>query len=264
MLGQLFTTVLIQPLFNLLVAAYVFVPGHNIGVAIILVTLVIKLLLYPLAQQSIRAQRAMVLLQPKIEAVKKQHKDDKERQAKEMMRLYKEEKINPLSSCLPLLIQLPFLIAVYHVFIVGLQASSFDLLYSFVPNPGTISTIFIPGVDLAKPSIVLALLAGAAQFVQAKMMPQRRPAKRGAGSKDEDMAAMMNKQLLYIMPVITVVIGMGLPGGLSLYWFAMTLLTVLQQWWMFRGPKNPSGPIEISATTDSSSSTPTALPPATA
>ncbi|MFA6215303.1 MAG: YidC/Oxa1 family membrane protein insertase [Patescibacteria group bacterium] len=234
---QLFNVILFQPLFNLLVFLYNVVPGHDLGIAIILLTILIKVLLYPLAVQSIRSQKAMQDLQPKMEAIKKQYKDEKEKQAKAMMDLYKQEHVNPLSSCLPLLIQLPFLIAVYQVFISGIKSSSLNLLYPFIANPGTINVVSFGIIDWSKPQLILAALTGLAQFWQSKMLITTRPPKNMPGSKDEDMMAMMNKQMLYFMPVMTVVIGASLPSGLVLYWLAMTLLTVLQQWFMFRKTK---------------------------
>lgn len=235
---QLYNTILYQPLLNFLVFLYN-VAGHDLGIAIILLTLIIKLILYPLSRQSIKSQKALQDLQPKIEALKKQYKNEKEKQAKAMMELYRTEKVNPLSSCLPLLIQLPFLIAVYQVFQTGLNSASLSLLYPFIQNPGQLNAISFGFVDLAKPNIILAILTGAAQFWQTKMLSIKRPPKAMPGAKDEDMMAVMNKQMLYFMPVLTVVIGISLPAGLVLYWLVMTLLTALQQLVMFkkRGPE---------------------------
>src|SRR3989338_4726116 len=159
---QLFNTILYQPLLNLLVFFYNVIPGSDMGVAIILLTVVIKLILYPLSAQSIKGQKALQQLQPKIEEMKKKYKDDRERQAKELMQLYKNEHVNPLSSCLPLLIQLPILIAVYQVFITGLKNGSLDLLYPFIKNPGQLNAVAFGFLDLSQPNIVLALMAGAA------------------------------------------------------------------------------------------------------
>ena len=233
---EFFNTILVQPLFNLLVFFYNLVPGNDLGVAIILLTLVIKLLLYPLSRQSIRSQKALQELQPKMEALKKQYKNDKEKLAKEMMTLYKTEKVNPLSSCLPLLIQLPFLIAVFHVFRTGVDSASLEMLYSFVPNPGSLNPVSFGIINLAQPNLILAVLTGAAQFWQSKMLITKRPPKV-PGAKDEDMMALMNKQMVYFMPIITVVIGAGLPAGLILYWLVMTILTALQQLLMFKKKK---------------------------
>lgn len=235
----LYHTILYQPLFNVLIWLYTILPGQSVAVAIVVLTILIRLLLYPFTAQSLKAQRSMQALQPKLEEIKRQFKDNKEKQSLAMMQLYKTEKINPLSSCLPMLIQLPFLIAVYHVFQRGLSNGSFDLLYSFIPNPGQIETWFL-GMDLGQPQVILAVLAAAAQFWQSRMMQLMRPPKdpqtgdKVAGSKDEDMAAIMTKQMMYIMPLMTLFIGLKLPGGLALYWFLSTLLMVGQQWWYNR------------------------------
>lgn len=241
----LFNTVLYQPLFNLLVWLYNNVPGHDIGLAILILTVLIKLILYPFSLQALKAQKAMAELQPKISELKAKYKDQKETMTKEMMKLYKENKVNPLSSCLPVLIQLPFLIAVYQVFIKGLGSQGLENLYAFVANPGHINPISMGFLDLSKPNLVLAVLAGAAQFWQAKMMPQQKPPKNIAGAKDEGMAAAMNKQMLYFMPAITILIGASLPGGLTFYWFLTTVLTVAQQYLYFgKKKKNEAEPAQ--------------------
>ncbi|MDP2708814.1 MAG: YidC/Oxa1 family membrane protein insertase [bacterium] len=233
-MSTLFNSIFYQPILNLLVFLYNIVPGHDIGLAIILMTVVIKLILLPLSKQSIKSQKALQELQPKIDEIKKKYADNKEEQGRQMMQLYKQEKVNPLSSCLPLLIQLPFLWAVFQVFRDGLGGQSLDLVYSFIHQPEAISHLSLGLIDLAKPVPALAVLAGLAQFWQAKMMITKRPEVRGNGAKDEDMMAIMNKQMLYFMPILTVVIGFSFPGGLALYWFVTTLLTALQQLYLFK------------------------------
>lgn len=218
---------------------YNIVPYHDLGLAILLLTIVIKVILLPLSKQSIKSQKALQEIQPKIEELKKKYADNKEEMARATMALYKENKVNPLSSCLPLLIQLPFLFAVFRVFRdFGSNGKALDYIYSFISRPDTISSIGLFGLlDLSKPNIVLAVLAGAAQFWQAKMMTTKRPEVKKDGAKDEDMMAMMNKQMIYMMPAMTVIIGISLPGGLSLYWFATTILTGLQQLYVFNKKK---------------------------
>lgn len=234
-MSNIFTTVLYQPIFNLFVGLYHIVP--DIGVVIFLLTLLLKAVLYPLTSASIKAQKSLTDLQPKLEAIKKEQAGNKQRIAEETMKLYKEHKVNPMGSCLPLLIQLPIFIALYWVLQAGLTDAKFDLLYSFVPNPGKINTFTLHLIDLSKTNIVLAVLAGAAQFWQAKMLTRKRPpVVAGSGAKDEDMAAMMNKQMLYMMPVITVLVGLKLPAGLALYWLLSTVLTALQQLVVFKKP----------------------------
>lgn len=236
-----YNTIFYQPLFNALIWLYNVIPGHDVGLAIVILTLVIRVILFPLYYKSIKSQRALQEIQPKVEALRKQYKDEQEKLAKEMMILYKNENVNPFSSCLPLLIQLPFLIALYQVFIHGLKSQSMEWLYPFVANPGIINTISVGFLDLSKPSIVLAVMAGAAQFWQSKMMITKNPplikGKEIDGSADEKMMSIMNKQIVYFMPIFTVIIGVSLPAGLSLYWFLTTLLMALQQVWMFKKKK---------------------------
>lgn len=233
-MSQIFHTIFYEPILNLLVFLYNIIPGHDIGIAIILMTVIIKAILLPLSKQSIKSQKSLQNLQPKIDELKKKYAGNKEELGRAMMQLYKEEKVNPFSSCLPLLIQLPFLWAVFIVFRDGLSNQALNGIYSFIARPEAINPISLGLVDLSKPNIVLAVLAGAAQFWQAKMMVTRRPEVKGPGSKDEDMMAMMNKQMIYMMPILTVVIGMTFPGGLALYWLVTTILTALQQLYLFK------------------------------
>ncbi len=233
-MSAIFNLIFYQPILNLLIFLYNIIPGHDIGLAIIIMTVIIKLVLLPLSKQSIKSQKSLQELQPKIEEIKKKYANNKEEQGRAMMQLYKEEKVNPFSSCLPLLIQLPFLWAVFMVFRDGLSGHYLNFVYSFVYRPETINTISFGFIDLAKPNVVLAVLAGLAQFWQAKMMTTKRPEVKNEASKDEDMMAMMNKQMLYIMPALTVFIGLSFPGGLALYWLITTVLTALQQLYLFK------------------------------
>lgn len=236
-MSELFQVLFYQPILNLLVYLYNVIPGHDIGLAIIVMTVAIRLVLFPLSKQSIRSQKAMQDIQPKINELKKKYANNKEEMGRAMMELYKQEKVNPFSSCLPLLIQLPFLWAVFRVFRDGLGNGSLDLVYSFIQKPEAINAVSLGLVDLAKPNVYLAVLAGLAQFWQVKMLSRNKPAVKSEGSKDEDMMAIMNKQMLYFMPALTVFIGLTFPGGLALYWFVTTLLTALQQLYMFKKKK---------------------------
>lgn len=240
MFSAIFHSVIYQPLFNILILLYNIIPGQDFGIVIIFVTVLVRLILWPLSNKSIKAQKSMQNLQPKIDALKEQYKDNKEKLAQATMELYKTEKINPFASCLPLLIQLPILMGFYWVLSAGLKSQNFEVLYSFVGNPGTIKTIAFGFLDLSRSNIVLAVLAGAAQFWQAKMLPTQKPVVKGAGSKDESMTAMMNKQMMYMMPLMTVFIGATLPAGLTLYWLITTLLTVLQQVIVFKKTNGPA------------------------
>ena len=245
---QLFHILLYKPIFNIFVGLYNLIPGHDVGVVILIITILVRILLYPLTNSSIKAQRSLQELQPKMNEIKKKYKD-KQKQTQAIMQLYKGNKVNPFASCLPMLVQLPILIALYMVLRDALTSTNLaENLYSYISNPGQINAFSLGMFDMAKRSVVLAVLAGAAQYWQAKTMSRKQPPKQaGSGAKDENMMAMMNKQMLYFMPVLTVFIGMSLPAGLTLYWFCSTLLMALQQVWLNRKPiaqTNSSGVIE--------------------
>lgn len=244
MFSYLFHVILYKPIFNIFVALYNVIPGHDVGVVILLITLFIRLVLYPLTSAGIKAQRSMQELQPKLEALKKEFKGDQQKQAAATMQLYKEHKVNPVSSCLPILVQLPILIALYLVLKNNLLETNVNMasdLYAFVSNPGKLNAVSLGFLNLAAPSIVMAVLAGAAQFLQAKTLSRAPvPKEAGAGGKDESMAVMMNKQMLYMMPVLTVIIGINLQSGLTLYWFLSTAMMAAQQW-ILRPKNEPAG-----------------------
>lgn len=235
---QLYTLILYQPIFNALVFLYNTIAGQDMGVAIVLLTVVIKIILYPLTAKSIRSQRDLQKIQPKVQEIQKKYKGQRDVMNQELMKLYREEKVNPFSSCLPLLIQLPFFIAVFSVFRNGLtDPESLKMLYPFITNPQTLDH-FAFGIDLSQQkNILLAVFAGATQFWQGKMLMQKKPPVHGAATKDEDMAVAMNKQMTYIMPLLTIYISWVLPAGLVLYIVVTTILTIAQQYLIFRAPR---------------------------
>ncbi len=230
----LFRIILYEPMLNLLVFFYNKIPGSDLGVAIILLTLIIRLILLPLSQKSIKAQKSLSTIQPKIDAIRDKY-DDKEKQSKEMMRIYKENKVNPFSSCLPLLIQLPILIAIFQVFRSGLAGSVSNDLYSFISDPGKLNAMAFGVLNLSEPSWILALITAILQYVQTKTMPTPAPS-----NKKGDMAGMMGNQMKFLMPAITFFIGITLPSGLILYWLVTVIITILQN--KFVKPDDPEGP----------------------
>jgi len=230
----IFNTFLYRPLFNILILLYDYLPGRDFGLAIIILTVLIKLLFYPLGEKAIKSQKVLSELQPKVKEIQEKYKNDKERQTKEMMELYKREKINPFSGCLPLLIQLPVLIALYRVFWQGFQPEQMALLYNFVPNPGIIKATFFGIVDLAKPNMIMAFLAGIFQFFQTKMSAPRRKEKK----KTNDFSSQLQSQMQYMMPVFIVFILFRLPSAIGLYWLTTTLFTIFQQYFILKSDTN--------------------------
>ena len=236
-----FNTILYQPLFNALVFLYEYLPGHDFGVAVIVLTVVIRLILYPLMIKSIRSQKILSELQPKIQEIQQKYKNDKEKQTKEMMALYQKEKINPFGGCLPLLVQLPILIALYRVFWKGLQPGAMSLLYSFVPNPGAIDPTFLGIINLGQGNVALAIVAGITQFIQSKMlMPKNKKKEQGQGQKSQ-FSEMMQKQMLYFFPIFTVLILLRLPSAIAVYWIVTALFSIGQQYLVFNSSSVKKG-----------------------
>ena len=242
---EILFTFIYQPIYNILVGLYNVVG--DFGVAIIVMTVVIKVLLIPLSRKQIESQKEMQELQPKIKKLQKKYKKDKEQLSKKTMALYKEHKVNPAAGCLPLIIQMIIFITMYRVIInisdgdvLAVQA---DQLYSFIPAPEMINGLFLGIMQLSEPNVILAGLTAGAQFYQLKMM-QAKTAKQNEEKKEDkkdsdepDFASIMQKQMLYIVPVMTLFIGLNFPSGLALYWFASTAFMIAQQWFIMHKEK---------------------------
>ncbi|MDY0302914.1 MAG: YidC/Oxa1 family membrane protein insertase [Arcobacter sp.] len=236
----IFHELIYQPIYNILIFVYDFFPGGDFGVAIIIVTVLLKAAMIPLSKKQIESQKRIQEIQPELKAIQEKYKNDKEKQTKEVMEFYKKNKVNPFSGCFPIIVQIIFLIAIYRVIInisdAGLVVNNGDL-YSFVRNPGEINKTFLGVVDLLKPSIPIAILAAAAQFWQTKMMMFNKKKKEelsgGKNKKEEnkepDFAEIMNKQMLFFGPLLTLFIGAKFAAGLSIYWLFSTLFSVFQQ-----------------------------------
>ncbi|MFC1609072.1 YidC/Oxa1 family membrane protein insertase, partial [Patescibacteria group bacterium] len=228
---SIFHELIYQPLYNIIIFFYNAIPLHDFGIAIIIVTVLIKVVLIPVSKKQIESQKQMQEYQPKIKKIQEKYKDNKEKQTKAIMEFYKTHKINPFSGCLPLVFQLIFLIAFYRILInisaAGLVVDGSEL-YSFISNPGGINHLFIGIVDLSKPNIVLAFLAAIGQYWQTKMMLDiKKDETTGskADKKDEkvDFAQAMSKQMMYLGPILTFVIGIKFAAGLALYWLTSTV-----------------------------------------
>jgi len=208
-------------------------PGHDFGIAIIILTILIRTLFYPLFQKSIKAQKEMADLQPKIKEVQEKYKKDKEKQARAVMELYKEHKVNPLSGCLPILIQLPILYAFFQVLRTGLDPSRLSGLYSFISNPGQLNPMFLGLANLSAPNAVLAILTGITQFIQGKMVAP----KNSGNANKSDFASAMSTQMVYFMPVFIAFVALKLPAGLALYWTVLNIFGIAQQYFVIKKKK---------------------------
>ena len=191
----------------------------NWGLAIILLTITIKMLLYPLTVKQIKGMRSMQKVQPKMAELQKKHKGDKPRLQQEMAKLYKDEKVNPLSGCLPIVVQMPILIALYWS-IYGL-AELKDASFLWIPDLAAHSTI---------PTLILAVLSAATTFWSTKQTQ----GKQQPAANQSDQAAQTQKMMLYIMPVFIGYMTYSFPAGLGIYWVTSNLVQVAQQWWLYK------------------------------
>ena len=230
-----FSTVFYLPLYNALVLILSVVPGANVGVAIILLTLVVRGALLPLSHKSVTSQAKMRSLAPHLEKLKEKHKDDKQEQARKTMELYKEHGINPFSGCLLVLVQLPIIFALYFVFFKGLPSLNAEHLYSFVHLPTAVSMMFL-GILLSKKSIIFAVFAAVTQYFQIKLsIPPMAPAEKGAKpSFKDDFARSFNVQMRYMLPVIVFGISYSISAAVALYWTTSNLFSIAHELYVKR------------------------------
>ncbi len=231
MISTLWHTVVYRPLHNILILLVGILPGHSVGLAIIVLTIIVRVALFPLTGKSIRAQKAMKELEPEIKKIREKYKDDKQEQAKKTMELYQEKGVTPFSGCLPLFIQIPIIIGLYMVFKDILIVDETQL-YGFVTHPGVLDMHFLM-FDLAAKSAILAALAGITQYFQADLslgrQPLSNPVKGSTPSFQEDFARSMQMQMRYVLPVMISFIAFNASAAVALYWTTSNILSITQE-----------------------------------
>ena len=208
-------------------------PWHSLALSVILLTLLVRAALIPLANRATHAQIAMKKIQPKLDQIKKDTPDQTE-QGKKIMEVYKEEGIHPLSGCIFILIQFPIIIALYYVFARDL-ASVAGSLYPFIHMPEHISTTLF-GIDLThSKAIILAVLAGLSQLVQLKLSPNFTTSKTSPVVSVEPkgfqqtFAESFQKQTVFMLPLMIAFFGYFMPGAVALYWIVNNIVSVVQE-----------------------------------
>ncbi len=232
----IWNTFFYEPLYNGLIFLTGIVPGGDVGIAVILLTLIVKTALFPVSHKSIRTQVKMRELEPELKKLKEKHKDKTE-QAKATMELYKKHEVSPFSGCLSIIIQIPVILALYYVFFKGLGFNH-GALYSFVKMPEIINQNFLGLIDMHGKNLFLAVLAALSQYVQAKIsMPPIPPAQENASFKD-DLARSMQLQMKYFMPVLVFVFSYSISSAIALYWFVSNLFSIGQELFVKKLAKN--------------------------
>lgn len=231
MISTFFHTVFYNPIYNALVALVALIPGSDVGIAVILVTIAIRLLLLPFSLSAARTQRAMRVLEPKIKALKEKHKGDKEKEALETLALYREAHVNPFASILTVFIQIPVLLALYWVFYYEpFSTINVARLYAFTPVPHTTSLEFLGLISVAGKSMFLAVLAGLSQFLQAHMALSGTMKPSDTKGMQSDFQRIMGTQLKYVFPFIIGAISYTTSGAIALYFITTNLAGSLQEW----------------------------------
>jgi YidC/Oxa1 family membrane protein insertase len=234
----LFRAIVSKPLFNLLVFLTKSLPTHSFGWAIVIMTLIVRLALFLPNQKAMKSQRELQKLQPKLADLKAKHKGNQQMVAMETMKLYKTHKINPMSSCLPMLLQMPFLIGIYYIVREGLSPHLDYLLYGVQGgfDLSVVDSIFF-GLNLDLPGpILLALAVGVAQWgaVKLSLVAKKRKEKKSDKPvvKQEGMGGQMeqmNKVMLWVMPAMIAFFATSFPAGVSIYWLTSTVCGIFQQ-----------------------------------
>ena len=224
----IFHEFLYRPLFNALIYLYQYFSFGDIGISIILLTVLIRLALFPLFYKGAKSQAVMQRLMPKIKTIQKNLKHDREKQAQEMFKLYKEHKVSPFSGFGMLFIQLPILIALYQVFLKGFSEGALNELYSFISRPEFLNHYFLGVIDLTQRSLVLVVLAAAVQYWQAKLAM---PNSKSTNKQDLTQMEIMSRQMIFIGPILTVIFlyFFKLPSAVAIYWLTTSLFSVIQQ-----------------------------------
>ena len=228
MLTNIWNTVLYGPLLNALAFLVSIVPGGDVGIAVIILTLIVKTVLFPLSQRSIESQIKMNLLAPELKKIKNSGAS-KEEQAKQTFELYKYHKTNPFSGCLLVLIQIPVIFALYYVFLKGIDFQG-GLLYPFVHAPEHVNMLFLGVLDISQKGLtILAVLAGISQYLQASLMPKPVISKKTPNSFQENMSRSMQTQMKYIFPFVVAFIAYSVSGAVALYWITSNIFAIGQQ-----------------------------------
>lgn len=242
MISSLFHTIFYNPLYNGLIFIIGHIPHGDIGVAVIILTIIVKLILFPLSKGAVKTQLKMKQFEPELAKIKEDYKDNKEEQSRKMLEFYKKNGLNPFSSILTLLIQIPIILALAFIFYRGgLPNIDMTLLYSYIQVPTVISTLFFGVIEVSKSNIILGVIAGVSQFFQVQFsVPAYKKKEDGSASNfKDDLARSMNMQMRYVLPIFVFFISLGVSGAVALYWITSNLFTIGQELYFRKTIKKP-------------------------
>lgn len=229
-MNDLFISLVYVPIYNLLVFLVDVFPNGDLGIAVIVVTLVVKFILMPLSLAAVKTQKAMRRIEPELKELREKYKEDKETQAKELFALYKKHNVKPFASILMLFIQIPIVLGLYLVCKdVALDPIYTTILYSFVPVPEVMETLFLGFFSVASSSVGLAILAGITQYAYAAYaIPVPEKSTQATASMQEEFGRMMAMQARFMFPFLIALFSLT-SGALALYFAASNLFMVGQE-----------------------------------
>lgn len=234
MFSATFTALVYEPLYNTLVFLVTVVPGADVGVAVVILTVLVKALLFPLSLKSLKTQHRLKKLEPHLKDLKERHKNDAQAHARAMMELYRNHNVRPFLSLFLVFIQLPIIFGLYWVFYKGgLPVVALEHLYRFVDVPSNPSMHFLGLIDIsATHNVVFALLVGISQYVQVIFSLPKLPPRTEGATVQEDFARSMQLNMRYVLPVIIAGVTYVLPAAVGLYWIVNNVFTILQEWYV--------------------------------
>lgn len=230
---EIFNLFIHDPLYNALIWLIEIVPGGDVGVAVVILTILVKLVLFPLSTKAVRTQLKMKMIQKPLEEIKEKYKNKREEMGKAMLELYKKNNINPFSGILVLFIQIPVILALYWIFLKsGLPEIDNNFLYSFISAPENIKMDFLGLVNVGEAkSLVLAFLAAITQHLQARFsFPKQEKKPDGHKSSfQEEMMRGMSLQIKYILPIFILFVAYNLISVAALYWTVSNIFAICQE-----------------------------------
>ncbi|MDD4358412.1 MAG: YidC/Oxa1 family membrane protein insertase [Candidatus Pacebacteria bacterium] len=226
-IGQLFNLFLYEPILNFLL--WLYIVGGSFGIAIIALTIIIRMIIYPLNAKALKSQKEMQEIQPLIKELQEKYKTDPQKQAEELIKLYKEKNFNPFASFFVLLIQVPVILALYWVIRnISLNVDFSSNIYTFINYTDSINPMFL-GINLFEVNVIFAVIVAIAQFFQIWTMQPKKKDEEKELDQMEKMQNMMQKQMLIIFPLMTFFILTQFPSALGLYWLVITIISIIQQ-----------------------------------
>ncbi len=233
-MSSLYHTFFFDPLYNVFIGLSHVLPWADVGIIVVLLTLLVRFALYPLSRKAILTQMRMNEIAPEVEKIKQKHKDDAEAQAKATLALYREKKVNPFSGIFMVLVQLPIIFALYRIFL-HLSDVRTDILYSFISEPGAINLLFLGILDISGKSAILALLAAVSTYFQLSISTKSAPVSKNPGL-GENLSRNMQAQMKYFFPVMVFFISYQISAVIALYWLTTNLFTIGQEIIVRRNP----------------------------